>query len=227
MAFSQATIDEVYPPQQDGTGVRISWSSSSPEGTIFQVYANLALAWSGPARTAVIQAQIGDRIDIGTVGAGEGSDDFSSSLTSGPDTRASLTWLGGLYLDADLAGFRVYGETTAGGGINYTTPLADIQAYPEGFISDGFGQGGFGQGGFGTAAASFSWTSEPLTSGTWAFAVVSYDTVGNEGTVRTISVAITAPPGPPARFSSDGLRLHYSYSATTNKITLDWNPSES
>ncbi len=226
MAFDQTTITEVYPPRPSGSGIRLSWASSSAEGTIFQVYVNLALAWSGPARDVTIQARIGDRIDIGTVGAGEGSDDFSSSLTSGPDTRANLTWLGGLYLDADLAGFRVYGETTAGGGVNYTTPLTDIQAYPEGFISDGFGMGGFGQGGFGTAAASFSWTSEPLTSGTWTFAVIPYDTTGNEGTPMTDTVSITAPPGPPARFSSDGLRLHYTYSATTYKITLAWNPSE-
>ena len=43
----------------------------------------------------------------------------------------------------------------------------DITAYPSGIYTDGFGFGGFGLGGFGQSASTYTWTSEPLTSGTW------------------------------------------------------------
>ena len=84
--------------------------------------------------------------------------------------------------------------------------------------------GASAQGGFGEAAGSYSWVSDPLTSGTWQFAVVPFDTSGNEGTGATTSVVMEAPPGEPLPFT-DRSRLHYAYSASSQQVTLNWNQS--
>ena len=130
----------------------------------------------------------------------------------------------GLFEAADLASFRVYGERTAGGGIDYSAPLEEITAFPGGVIQDGFGMGGFGEGGFGCVAAFSSWTSAPLGGGTWAFAVVPVDSAGNEGVRTTTSRSILAPPGPPG-LNPAGLRLTRAYAPSTYQITLNWLPS--
>jgi hypothetical protein len=148
------------------------------------------------------------------------------------NTRASLSWLGGTYLDPsgldDIQGFLIYGSDVPGGPIDYATPLATVPAYPGGWISDGFGLGGFGQGGFGRSATSYGWESGPLSSGTWSFAVVPYDVAGNSrvpGQVAT--VAISQAPLPPAA-SADGSLLSYLYAGpTTRTATLTWQPSPS
>jgi hypothetical protein len=160
--------------------------------------------------------------------------DFSSSLPldAGMSTRASLSWLGGTYLDPsgldDVQGFYIYGATAPGGPVDYTTPSATILAYPGGWISDGFGLGGFGQGGFGRSATSYSWESIPLGSGTWSFAVVPYDAAGNSRTPGQIaSVTIAEAPLPPAA-TTDGTPLSYLYAGpTTRTATLTWLPSPS
>lgn len=111
------------------------------------------------------------------------------------------------------------------GGTTYTldaAPLVNIPAYINGMTTAGFGMGGFGAGGFGSASASYSWTSGPLTGGSWTFAVVAYDTAGNLGTPAFNTTTIIAPPAPPAMFS-DGERLHYV--VTGGAIVLTWNPS--
>ena len=62
------------------------------------------------------------RIDIGAVGPGEETTDFSAVLPAAASDRAQLSWLGGSYLDPtgndDVSGFRVYGEVVPGGGID-------------------------------------------------------------------------------------------------------------
>ena len=67
------------------------------------------------------------------------------------------------------------------GGITLTSLQADIAAYPAGISMDGFGLGGFGLGGFGAAASTYTWTSDPLTTGPSTDAVVPYDSAGNLG----------------------------------------------
>jgi hypothetical protein len=225
MSFDPTTITEVYPPKRSGAGVKIAWESSSPAGTIFQVYINRTRAWSGAERSVTLHVPAGASIDIGAVEPGEALTDFSASLSAIPETRVTLTWTGGLFEGSDLSGFRVYGESHPGGGIDYTAPLGDIQAYVEGAESDGFGMGGFGEGGFGASAGSYSWTSTPLTGGTWNFVVVPYDMIGNEGEAAAISQTVIAPPGPPKR-DGDGSRLTYTYDPETYKATLNWLESE-
>ena len=173
------------------------------------------------------------RIDIGTVLPGEEQTDFSADLPAAPARRAELSWLGGTFEGPDIAGFRVFGsdlDTGYGGGgygagpyggIDFSTVLADITAYPSGITMDGFGFGGFGYGGFGSAASTYTWTSEPLTSGNWAYAVVPYDSAGNLGTAAVTSVTITVPPLPPA-LNAENLRLTYAYNASDQEVTLNW-----
>jgi hypothetical protein len=47
MSFGQSSITSVNPPVQHGTQLLLSWASSAPYGTIFQVYLNQQLVWSG------------------------------------------------------------------------------------------------------------------------------------------------------------------------------------
>lgn len=228
MPFDQSSITGVEPPRWDGSALQISWTSTAPPGTVFQVYVDRVLAWHGTSRwVAITMPREPARIDIGAVGPGEASRDFSSTLPAAPSNRAELRWLGGTFLtpdDDDISGFRVFGEPSPGAGIDMTKPLAEIQAYPGGLILDGFGLGGFGQGGFGRASSSYRWTSPPLASGVWSFAVASFDKAGNQGNVVTTSVQIKAPPRTPGLYD-DGTRLKYSHDPANGRVTLSWNPS--
>ena len=224
MAFSQATITDVVESRHDAE-VLFSWKSSSPDGTIFQVYIARKLAWHGTARsiTLPISTPAGQRVavDIGTVGSAEGSTDFSGSLPAVPGggARALVTWVGGTYLDPDIAGFKVYQSSVAGGAVNYATPVADVVAYTQGIVTDGWGMGGWGQGGWGASGASYSWTSAPLSGGTWTFGVKPYDVAGNLGTTQEISVTVAAPPNAPAA-DANGKRL--TYTVASGNLTLHW-----
>jgi hypothetical protein len=237
MAFSQATILAVSPPQFRGSQVYLSWSSSSPGGTWFQVYVNRRLAWSGQRLWAWVSIPAGlVRIDIGTVGSSEQDTDFSSSLPSAVSRRVQITWQSAPDKVSGLAGFRVYGSDASGGAVDYSTVLADITAYPTGITTDGFGLGGFGSGGFGQSAGNYAWTSGPLAAGTWTFAVVPYDAAGNEGTAQTTTVTIAGPPRAPASFAGTSTRLQYALLGFGQvgfgsggfglpAATLSWNPS--
>jgi hypothetical protein len=225
MSFSQSTITSVNPPVPHGTQLLLSWSSSAPAGTLYQVYLNQRLVWSGVGLACSVPAPATiARIDIGTVDPADGQTTFQSELAPAPSRQATLSWLGGTYQGADIAGFHIYGETTPGGGIDYTTILATVPAYIAGIVTDGFGYGGFGQGGFGQSAGSYQWTSPPLSSGTWNWGVKPYDTAGNEGSAQTTAVTIAAPPLPPAPFPNL-TRLQYTYNSSTHQLTLTWNPS--
>jgi hypothetical protein len=237
MPFSQATILQVFQPQICGSQVYVSWSSSSPSGTWFQVYVNRQLAWSGQRLWAWIPIPAGVvRIDIGAVGPGEQDTDFSSCLPSAPTRRVQITWQSGAYTGSDLAGFNLYGSDAPGGAVDYSTVLADITAYPAGIATDGFGLGGFGSGGFGQSAGNYAWTSGPLTAGTWTLAVVPYDAAGNEGAAQTTTVTVAGPPLEPAAFAGTSTRLQYALLGFGQvgfgcggfglpAATLTWNPS--
>ena len=81
MAFSQATITQVYPPQIRGGQVYLSWETSSAAGNWWQVYVNQQLAWTGLRRWTWVPIPSGPvRIDIGTVNSGEEYVSFAESL---------------------------------------------------------------------------------------------------------------------------------------------------
>jgi hypothetical protein len=251
MAFSQETITAVNPPVYTGFQVALSWQTSSPAGTWFQIYIEEQLSWWGQTTAARIALPNSGpvRVDIGTVLPGEEQTSFSGSLTAPPPNQASLSWLGGTFIGSEIAGFKVFGSDTAGGfgsggfgagpfgDIDLTTVLADITAYPSGIYTDGFGLGGFGYGGFGQSAGTYTWTSEPLTRGNWSYAVIPYDSAGNLGTAALTGVTIACPPLPPGLFS-DNSRLHYVYPVGYgvggfglgpfgggNEMILTWNAS--
>jgi hypothetical protein len=238
MAFSQSTITGVNPPVYAGFQVYITWTTTSPAGTWFQVYLNDSLAWWGQTTTAtlIIGSTGPIRVDIGTVAPGEEQTDFSADLAAAPARRAELSWLGGTFEDPQIAGFRVYNSTAAvgygdgtfggswWGGVELGLLEADITAYPSGILTDGFGFGGFGDGGFGQSAGTYTWTSGPLVNGTYYYAVVPYDSAGNLGTPAVASVVIAGPPAAPELYPS-GVRMTYSYSAITDEVTLFWNAS--
>lgn len=250
MGFSQSTITGINQPTYLGGLMFVSWTTTSPNGTWFQVYIDQELSWFGQSTSTRLPIPTASpvRIDVGTVNDGEEQTDFSSSLPAAANKFAELNWVGGLWEGMDLAGFFVYGSdgpttfSDAGFGdygfgsggfgvggsavIDFTTPLADITAYPGGFTMDGFGLGGFGLGGLGLSSSSYQWISGPLTSGIWEFCVIPYDQAGNLGVPQFASCTICCPPGVPGLFG-DGTRLHYSYSAVTKMVTLTWNESGS
>ena len=237
MGFSQSTITAVNPPVYGNFQVYLSWQTTSPSGTWFQIYINQALAWWGQTTSArLVLGTTGPvRVDIGTVLAGEEQTSFASSLPSAPARRAELSWLGGTFEGPDIAGFQVWysaaapigygdGKYSDGpfDGVTLTTLEASITAYPSGIVTDGFGLGGFGLGGFGEVAGTYTWTSDPLSKGTYWYAVVPFDSAGNLGTPATTSVAIAVPPLEPPLFDDD-TRLVYSYDAGEFEVTLNWN----
>jgi hypothetical protein len=223
MAFSQANIDDVT-PGRSGAELLVTWTSTDPEGTVFQVYLDNALAWSGTDRAVHLPWPGGRnlRISVGAVAADEGETDFSASLSALAPTTAELSWEGGTFLAADIAGFRIYKSATAGGPVDFTAALAEIPAYPGGVVTDGYGMGGYGHGGYGRAATTYAWESAPLGNGSWTFAVSPFDEAGNEpASPSTVVVVIAAPPRPPAA-DARGVRLTYSYDSTSHVATLAW-----
>ena len=238
MSLSQVSISDVR-AVRDGAEIFVTWTSPTAWGTLFQVYVDRRLAWSGASRSCYVPAPsdaVGRNawIEVGTVAPAELRRDLSASLAGpgGGGNRANLTWVGGTYLDSTgrdgVRGFRIYRSVTAGGPVDYTTPLGVVPAYPGGVLADGFGVGGFGLGGFGRAASVYEWSGGPLDSGTWTFAVVPYDLAGNAGgSPMTVNVAIASAPRPPAG-DSNGRRLTYTYAGPATRLaTLNWLASPS
>jgi hypothetical protein len=227
MPFDQSTITQVN-ISRDGTDLLVTWASISPPLTFFQLYVNRHLSWSGQALSChtPYPSSSGGPIDIevGTVLPGEVNTDFSSLLPppQGSGEIVSLSWIGGSYEGADLAGFYIYRSSVSGGPVSYTAAIATVPAYI-GVATDGFGMGGFGGGGFGAAPASYAWNSDRQSPGIWTFAVCPFDTAGNVRTPgQTRTVVVTGPPRSPAPFS-DGLRVHKTYSFAAKAVTLAWN----
>jgi hypothetical protein len=221
MPFDQSTITSVAPPVVRGSQVYLSWSTTSPAGTWWQLYLNGSFAWRGQRTSAYLPLPSGPlHIDIGAVGTGQEQTDFSrsipygsmghglggygttASLPSAPARRAVLSWLGGTFQAADLAGFHIYGSAAANGPISYTNPIAAVTAYPAGIMTDGYGLGSYSSGGWGTIAGTYTWTSGPLDAGVWSYAVTPFDSAGNEGVAQTTTVVIAAPPRAPAATAS-------------------------
>jgi hypothetical protein len=215
--FNLGSIVQVYPPRYRGGQVTISWQSSAPAGTWFQLYLDGVLAWAGPTTSVTMPIPSGTvRIDIGSVPAGSEWTSFASALPPAPKRRATLSWSGGRYLGADLVGFHVYGPS----GL-----LKTITAYPGSIYTDGFGLGGFGSGGMGSSAGSYLYVSDALSSGTWNFTIKPFDAAGNEGSAQAAAVTLTVPPGTPPAFGTTQTRLQYAYSSSPHTASLSWNAS--
>lgn len=226
--FSQATILTEPTLRRDRNELVVSWESSSPPGTVFQLYLNNVLAWWGTTRTRRVPIPRGDTtlyVTVGTVDPGEGGVDFSAELPAIPKDRVELQWEGGYWEGPDLAGYRIYGSPPDG-PVNLSTPLATLNAGTEADVS-GFGQGGFGMGGFGVGSSVYTWKSGKLETGLYTFAVAPFDTAGNENASPLTTTAFVAvPPLPPAA-GPGGVRLKYVLDPDTLVPTLTWLASPS
>jgi hypothetical protein len=206
-----------------GRTLAIWWTSSAPAGSRYQVYLNRRLAWWGmETRCELPLPPTRSEVAICAVPVGEERINYAASIPAGSGLckRPRLTWKGGSYL-GDVDAYRVYGEATPGGGLDYAVPLGEVPASPSGHDADGWGEGGWGEGGWGGSARSYSWLGSPLGPGTWAFAVKAVDRSGKESTAATTSVVIAGPPRPPEP-ASDGSRLRYTFNAGTRVASLSW-----
>ena len=246
MPFSEATITSVS-VSRDGLDLLVSWTTTSPAGTLFQVYFDRQLIWYGtdtvvslPYPTALGPTVL---IDVGTVLPGEETIDFSANfLPAAPPDKAELTWQGGTWEATDIAGFHIYAcdspatitgynQGTYGGGgynggasstVDFTKLLGTVNAYTANQVTDGWNFGGYGLGGYGVATGVYKWVSAHLAPGAWTFAVAAFDLVGNEdASPPTTIVIIIGPPRPPAP-NSAGLRVTYTYNQPTRTATLHW-----
>lgn len=224
MAFDESAATDVRLRAGPAATVVLQWDSAEPDGTPWQVYADGVLAWLGVERLAILPAPATwTTYHVGSVAPGEDRTDFSATLDPipGGGNRPLLEWSGGTFLAADIVAFRIYGESTPGGGVSYATVLGTVLAYPQGTVTDGYGSGGYGSGGYGYAGSTYAWRGPPYGPGTWTFAVVPVNTAGVEGTAATVAVAIAGPPRPPAA-NAAGQRLTYTYNAGTGVATLSW-----
>ena len=175
------------------------------------------------------------RVDIGTVLPGEEQTDFSADLPAASARRAELSWLGGTF----------EGPTSPASGSSAPTRRRlrrrTVRRRPVRRHRPGRRAGRHHRlpgghhdrrlrlrrvrvGGFGSAASTYTWTSDPLTSGNWSYAVVPYDSAGNLGTAAVTGVTIIVPPLPPA-LDADNMRLTYTYNASDHEVTLNWHAS--
>jgi hypothetical protein len=208
-----------------GFDLSVSWTSSYPAGTWYQVYLGRVLAWAGKTTTARLPyPPSGKSLDVAVLpllSTDIPSMDYSSSLATPVATdRVTLTWLGGTFLGSDIAGYAIFGP--ASGSLS-ATPSHFVPAY-DGVITDGFGLGGFSEGGFGESSKAYQWTSQPVAPGAWNWGVAPYDSAGNVGTPTVVSATTAGPPPPPAPYS-DGKRVRYSYNAGTGVPNLTWQAS--
>lgn len=225
MPFDQAPITSVRVAPTDAAELFVWWTSTAPEGTVYQVYLDRRLTWSGTERSVTLPYPLEQvSIDVGAVDPGEARTDLSATLPAAPADRVLLSWTGGTYLDpaSPPAEYRIYASPAPGEPVSYDEPVAVVAAAPGGVVADGYGMGGYGAGGYGHAASYYQWRSGPLAAGDWLFVVVPADELGNEGDpTAEAEVTIEAPPGPPA-IGEDGQRLRYEYDDTTGIATLSW-----
>jgi hypothetical protein len=226
MPFDDSTVH--FTALRDDADLLVTWTSSLPAGTNFQVYLEGRLAWFGTRRSATLpyptdSAGAAATLAVGAVGADEASTDFSADLPApGYANRARLTWAGGTWESPTLVGFRVYRGAAPGAAVSYAAPIATVAAYPQGRIQDGAGIGGAGEGGAGEAASRYSYDTEALAPGTWHFGIRPFDSAGEEGDADEVTFVATGPPNPPAPDAA-GLRLKVqAYDPGTRVATLAW-----
>jgi hypothetical protein len=226
MSFDQTDISDLQVVIR-GVELLISWTSSAPAGSWYQVYlAAVHVATTQATAIIVPTPQRPVAVQVGVVGSADRNTDFSSSLptVSGAEGSALLEWLGGHWEADDLAGFNIYASPSAGAAISYTTPVAYVPAFPAGIL-DGAGMGPAGQGGAGHAAVAYAWESGRLGTGSWSFAVAAVDAAGNvDPSPPTTTQAILAAPRPPAP-NATGDRLTIAVNPSTRVPTLTWLPS--
>ena len=145
MAFSQAGISGVRTSRRTARSCSSPGTSPAPQGTVFQVYVDRRLAWSGTshaAATSPIPAgavgaeRLGRRRD-GRPGRGDAATSrrACASLGDGGQSGPALAGSGGTYLDPtgrdDVQGFRIYRSAPSPGGpVDCSAPVDDVAGLP-------------------------------------------------------------------------------------------------
>jgi hypothetical protein len=225
MSFTTAPIIEIR-HNIDGGELVVSWTSTAPVGSWYQLYVDGELQGVATQETFLHIPMPETRVTlvVGVVDAANVATDYSASIPAVPKMTASLEWLGGRYLAEDISSYRVFMGLGPGQSVSFAKVAAEIPAFSASQYLDGFGRGGFGRGGFGRAAQSYEWTSGNLAAGPWSFAIQSVDIHGNPCDVPTTgSVTIAGPPEPTPRDARgrrvwvDGITI----TATAN-VRLAW-----
>lgn len=227
MPFDDSDISDVR-LTRSGPSLVVSWHSTLPDSTIYQVYSGTVLAWSGRGtRTSIPLPTEECEVHVGAVAAGESRSDFSPSLPPAPGggRTVKLEWDAGTYLDNTIFEFRIYKNIEPGGAVSYASPVAIVPFSVMGRTGDGYGRQRYGRAPYGRGVTRYRWTSGRLSGGDHTFAVKGADAAGNIGDVATVDATIEAPPEPPARV--DGLRVSISYNEAAGELTLTWAPSPS
>jgi hypothetical protein len=207
-----------------GHDLRITWASSSPPGTTFQVYLDRRLAWSGKTRTAHLPPISAPAlIEVVAVDPGEDRVDHSGSFDPVPGRAITVEWSGGRFLSDSLLAFDIYLSPAPGQPVSYAKPVSVAWA-AHGVAPDGYGIGGYGQGGYGMAEVRYSWTSKPLAPGVWTVGIVARDATGIPGAAAESSVTLAGPPRAPAAVPGQP-RLSIVVNPATRVPTLSWAAS--
>jgi hypothetical protein len=108
------------------------------------------------------------------------------------------------------------------GASSAATLVYEAEVYPGGRFTGvaGFGQGRFGQAACGYDANYLTYTSQPLTRGTWPVKITVVDMAGNESTASATSVTVNTYARPASDLSVT------SYDKTTGELVLSWTASE-
>jgi hypothetical protein len=178
------------------------------------------------------------RIKAFAVDAEHADTDFSSELTKSPVDSGCVTIT--LLRSQNLpmgASADIYSDNGTG-QIDYDKPITDtpIQIWPiwhdkaglgmsrfglgdfgwDSAAAIGLGKGSFGYGQFGLDADTIQWTSTPLSSGTYKFAVKIMDASGRQSTGSETGTITVTPAARPA----EGLSVS-SFDKQTNQLVLN------
>lgn len=213
--FDQSPIVDLRVFREPGS-LHIKWDSTAPAGSWYQIYINGRLVWDGPKRKYVdipFKSRAGHTVyvSVGVVGDTDRHSDFGHTIDDVPSNRVQLSWQGGTALDPSIKGFNIYMSTESGGPYSLQNRVGNVKVVTGPDVA---------------SLMPYSWTSGPLRSGTWQFAVAAYDSAGNEDSdPPTWDQAVSVPPPEVAPRAADGKRLWVdSYDQSTNTYTLGWTP---
>lgn len=199
-----------------GAGRVVTWKSGRFEmgyplgmplgvdsGVSFQIYGADGLLEGTGATQAAVSVDLGKMNWLEVIGVATHLRGVDQSNVSEwrPGRKVRLSWPASA--SSDVASYRIYCDN-ADGMVDYDTPVGEVEAKP-----------------LGVAPASYAWTSDEMTGGSWTFGVRAVDEAGNEvtGPAREATVRLTPAPYPPRL-------LACAYDADSGLATLTWTPPD-
>lgn len=235
MAFDDAGITVTVTPLPATAEVLVTWSSSWPDGTWYQVYLDAVLIGATQRRAMVLPwpgtATGRAWVHVGAVPASEVAvvQPPAAPAALGTGARPVLTWKGGMYQKVagrDVAGWTIFRGRAPGGAVDTAAPVGAVPAQgvvgPEG----GWGVGGWGTGGWGRPRRTYQFRDQTLAGGTWNYRITPVNDQGQPGAGSDVSVAVTAPPRSPTPVADDpwGRRLIADTSGGSPRLRWGHSP---